>query len=122
MSPINFDALQVKYPDYAPVWEALRRWFATNSPKRYVELAVLLRALSQVEAPDLVLALDAMIESGMLKTAYRVKAPGGYLLEGEYEEPDQIPAKLPDRDYSHFIRRGEGDLVSGYRWEPTDAA
>lgn len=58
----------------------------------------------------------------MLATAYRVKLPGGYLLEGEYDRPDKIPRWLPDRDHNHEINTDEADIVSGYRWEPIGAA
>src|SRR5262245_9772468 len=122
MSQINFDTLQTDHPDYAAAWAALRSWFAQNWRKQYVELSVILRALPQVNRRDLVLAIDAMVEAGMLAMAYRVKAPGGYLLEGEYEEPDKIPEELPDRDYSGMVRTAESDIVNGYRWEPAHAS
>lgn len=122
MSPINFDLLQAEYPDFADVWAALRGWFAKNAKKKYIELTVLLRALPQVDRLRLILGLQAMIDSGMLEVAYRVKAPGGYLLEGDYEEPTRIPAELWDIDGSGLIRKDESDIVSGYRWESTDAA
>ena len=123
MSPINFDILQADYPEHAAAWAALRAWFARNLRKRYIELTVLVRALKeQVDAVALIPALRLMIGRGMLAVAYRVKAPGGYLLEDEFDEPDKIPDELWDRDCSHKIPIKEGDLVSGYRWEPTDAA
>ena len=121
MSPIDFDFLQAEHPEFADIWPELRRWFSRNWRKQYVELSVLLRALPHLDRRDLILAIQTMIERGMLSMAYRVKAPGGYLLEGEYEEPDQIPKELPDRDYSGSIRTAEGDIVSGYRWEPAGA-
>ena len=122
MLPINFDILQADYPEYAPMWVALRRWFDANWRKRYIELSVLVRALPEVESIDLLLAIRKMIDRGMIATAYRVKAPGGSLLEGDFEEPDKIPRKLWDRDHSRRVSTAEGDLVSGYRWEVVDAA
>jgi hypothetical protein len=122
MSPINFDILQADYPEHANAWAALRAWFARNSHKRYVELTVLVRALKgQVDAVAVITALRLMIERGMLAVAYRIKAPGGYLLEDEFDEPDKIPDELWDRDSSRKIPIEEGELVSGYRWEPSDA-
>lgn len=122
MSPIDFDTLLADYPEYAAEWRALRGWFHSNWRKRYVELPVLLRALPESNRRDLVFALDAMVESGMLATAYRIRSPGGDLLEGEYDEPDQIPEELWERDYSRKVSRGEGDLVSGLRWMSSDVA
>jgi hypothetical protein len=119
MSPINFDILQADYPEYAAVWAALREWFDRNWRKQYVELTVLVRALKDVEPTDLLAALHIMIRQGMLAVAYRVKAPGGYLLEEEFDEPDQIPDEVWDRDSSRKIPADETELVSGYRWEPT---
>jgi hypothetical protein len=122
MSPINFDILQSEYPEFEAVWPMLRTWFDKNWRKRYVELSVLLRALPQLDRLDLVLAIQAMIDRGMLATAYKVKSPGGDLLEGEFDQPDKVPPRLPDRDYSRYINTDEADIVSGYRWEPVGAA
>lgn len=122
MSRIDFDTLQADFPEFRDVWSALRRWFDRNQSRRYVELSALLRALPEVEKLDIILAVHTMTERGMLVTAYRVKAPGGYLLEGDFDEPDQIPDSLPDRDFSGYIPTAESDIVTGVRWEFTGAA
>lgn len=122
MLPINFDILRAEYPEYAAEWKSLREWFTRNWRKRYVELSVLARALPELDRLALVQAIQAMVDNSMLAVAFRVKAPGGYLLEGEFEGLDQIPPELPDRDYSGHVDTAEADVVSGYRWETTDAA
>lgn len=121
MSPINFDSLRAEHPEYADVWSALQRWFRNNSRKEFAELSVLLRALLGIDRMELVLALQHMVDSGMMEITYRLKAPDGHLLEGEYPEPDLVPAELMDRDYSGYVRREDGTVVSGYRWETADA-
>ena len=122
MSPINFDTLQSEHPEFAAVWSALRRWFDSNWRNRYVELSVLLRALPEVDRLDLVLAIQTMIDQGMLATAYKVRSPSGDLLEGEFDLPDEVPDRLPERDYSRYVDTDEADIVSGYRWEPVGAS
>jgi hypothetical protein len=122
MSQINFDRLQADLPEYGAVWSALRTWFASNWRRRYAELSVLLRAVKAVNPIEVVFALEHMVQRGMLRVAYRVKAPGGYLLEESFPEPDKIPEKLWDRDGSRQIPTAEGDIVSGFGWEPADAA
>lgn len=123
MSPINFDVLQDSYPDLADVWDALRSWFARHGRWQYVDLPLLLRGMPpHIDRVRLIVGLQGMIDQGMLATAYRVKAPNGELLEGDFDEPDQIPPELPSRDYSELIRTADGDIVSGYRWGPSDAA
>ena len=123
MSPINFGILRADHPEFVDVWPKLQSWFDKNCRKRYVELSVLLRALSGVDRLRAVLAIQKMIESGMLAVAYKAKTPDGDLLEGEYDWPDEVPDRLPSRDYSHFIDTDETDIVSGYRWEePVGAA
>jgi len=114
--------LRAKYPEYEAEWKALEEWFGRNWRKRYVELSTLLRALSMIDRFGLVLAIQTMVDEDMLETAYRVKAPGGYLLEDDFPEPDKIPSELPDRDFSGYIKTADADIVSGYRWEPSDAA
>lgn len=122
MSPINFATLRDDYPEYGAVWPQLKTWFEKNRRKQYVELSVLLRALRDVQKMDVIMALHAMIHEGMLTTAYKFRAPDGDLLEGEFEEPDQIPKELPSRDYSHFVPTDSGDIVSGYKWDPALAS
>ena len=122
MSPINFDHLLTEYPEYADCWTALRDWFDSNSRKRYVELSVLVRSLRNLDKIKLILAINTMVEEDMLKMAYRVKAPDGDLLEKDFDRPDIIPKELPDRSFSGRVRTEEADIVSGYRWEPADAA
>jgi len=114
--------LQTDHPEYAAEWRALAGWFANNWRKQYVELSLLLRALKEIDRLKLVLAIDAMVDSGMLTMSYRIRSPEGDLLEGDFDEPDQIPEKLWSRDSSHLIPRNEGDLVSGFRWGSADAA
>src|SRR5262245_12520805 len=115
MSPINFGLLLADYPEHATIWAALRGWFDRNWRKQYVELTVLARALKgSVEPTAMVAAIRIMIARGMLAVAWRVKAPGGYLLEGDFDEPDQIPDEMWDRDSSRKLPIDEGELVSGY--------
>ena len=122
MSPINFDILRAEYPEYGEIWPRLQRWFKKNWRKKYVELSVLLRAIPDVNKMDLIMAIHAMIEDGMLATAYKFRAPDGDLLDGEFEEPDQVPKELPSRDYSHWVPTDSGDIVSGYKWDPALAS
>lgn len=122
MAPINFGILLADYPEYANEWKALKGWFDRNPGVQYVELSVLLRALPAADQYRLVLAIQTMVERGMLELSYRVKAPGGYLLEGEFSEPDEIPARLPDRDFRRYIQTAESDIVSWYRWASADAS
>jgi hypothetical protein len=122
MLPIDFDRLQSDLPEYEAVWAALRVWFSKNWRKKYVELAVLQRAFPGVDKVDLVLAISEMISRRMLASAYRVKAPGGYLLEGDFDEPDKIPKELPDRDSSGNVQTDEADIVTGYKWESARAS
>ncbi len=119
---IDFAALESGYPEYSNVWPVLRKWFSDNWSKQYVELSVLLRTVSKADHLDAILAIQTMVENGLLEMAYRVRAPGGYLLEKDFGGPDEIPDELPDRDHAGSIKTAEADVVSGYRWGPADAA
>ena len=122
MSPIDFDLLQDKLPQYSGVWPLLRDWFASNSRKQFAELKIFARNVPANLHPELAFAIAAMVDLGYLTPAYRVRAPGGYLLEGEFESVENIPSELPDRDFSSIIRTSESDLVTGFRWKASDAA
>ncbi|WP_149113757.1 hypothetical protein [Limnoglobus roseus] len=82
---------------------------------------MLLRALPRVNRAELIVALQLLVDNGMMEITYRLKAPEGHLLEGEFEEPDLVPDKLMDRDYSGYVLKKDGTVVSGYRWETSGA-
>jgi hypothetical protein len=99
---MKFNELEAEFPNYKSVWE----WFVKNEKKRFVEASLLLSSE----------AIEILINRGMISKVYRAKAPGGYLLEGEYTSEDQFPKKLWDRDHSHRIPVSECEIVLGYRW------
>lgn len=121
---IDFDKLTADHPEYAKVWPPLREWFrASDEMQRsgsyyrsgYVGLATLCTCLDdRVEKLDLVMALNTMVDEGMLRVVYRVRCSNGFhvLSDEEYAEPDLIPNHLLTPDC---------DLVAGFRWEMAKA-
>ena len=122
MSPINFDNLLSDYPDYGEVWVVLKRWFVQNRKKRFVETAILASSVSGVTPLDLVNALLLMQQSHMVHVSLRVKSPDGVLLDGDFDTIQDVPEELPDRFGSHKVRTGEGDVVTGVKWDTVHGA
>jgi hypothetical protein len=117
MLPVNFDTLAAEYPELRPVWAALRDWFSRHGLKRYAELELMKNAAPAVNPFVFLDALRAMMAAGMLEKAYKVRAPSGDFLEGEYRSRTEIPETLPDRLHRYTINTDQAEVIPGYRWE-----
>jgi hypothetical protein len=117
--PADFDALHLKYPDHSREWEVLRDWFTTNASKKFVEPMMIHRMLGKVVRDlDFDGSLLLMATDGLIKPVLRVKSPDGVLLEGDWQDGEKIPRRLPDRSCTHtFDVREECEVVAGYAFK-----
>lgn len=46
----------------------------------------------------------------MKKSVYKVKTPSGVFADGEWDDPSQIPPKLPDR-FEHYFETAEAEIL-----------
>jgi hypothetical protein len=121
MSPSIFDTLANKWPDLRQAWPSLRGWFELHPHIKFVDVRQLARELPKVPDQELALALTAMAKLGVLRSVYRYVAPGGVLLDEEFDSPEQVPDKLPDRFHTQYFDTSEGDIIPGYRVESNGA-
>ena len=115
MKPINFDELMSDFPHQVPVWLALMHWFATAGESGYVDLVSLYRAIPTVNPIALIEALNEMVQVGVLERVWKLRAPSGELLPGEWRSWRELPVLGPA--YTGLL--ASSVLVSGFRWGPT---
>jgi 2-oxoisovalerate dehydrogenase E1 component alpha subunit len=116
----DFTRLLLGHPEYEVEWGALGTWFLVNRGHSWIDLRTLLNALPGLDRRKLVLAIEIMIEEGMLAPFYRLHSPSGEWIEGEYSEPDQIPAEIPDLPRNRRLSRRDVDLATCLRWGRAD--
>ena len=70
----------------------------------------LARSLSDVDSYTLASALSLLVKSGVLRQVYVVVTPSGSLADGEYDDPRQIPERIPDR-FNHYFDTLEAEII-----------
>jgi hypothetical protein len=110
MLPTNFDFLTVERPDLGPTLHRLRDWVQTHRDWNVLDPRELARSLSDVDSFTLASALALLVESGLLRQVYVVVTPSGVLADGEYDDPRQIPKRVPDR-FNHYFDTLEAEII-----------
>jgi hypothetical protein len=68
----------------------------------------------QVESKALAEALMLLVDAGVLKRVYKVTTPTGSLTEESFDDPREIPEKLPDT-WNHSFETAESDIVPVFK-------
>lgn len=113
MSPINFDVLISKYPESKRALRKLASWLNEHEDARTIYLRQLAREVP-VDQMALADALSILVEAGVLRRVYKVTTPSGVLADAEFDDPREIPDKLPDR-MEHYFDTAESDVVPVFK-------
>ena len=89
---IDFDRLSLERPDLAGTWNALKNWFAEQSPELFFKVRQIATEVS-VETMPLVEAIMVLQSQGLIRTIYRVEDVTG-ILPDNYSSPLEIPDHL----------------------------
>ncbi|MDB5352131.1 MAG: hypothetical protein JWN86_3378 [Planctomycetota bacterium] len=115
MSSINFADLRHRHPRLTNAFDVLEAWRAANRWTRHIEPCRILGSDPDVDVFELSVALNTMVNEGLLKRSFGVRAPDRTLaMEGFFDAPGEIPSKLHSGSDGEFVR-GEGELVQVYR-------
>ena len=115
MSLINFDTSARERPELAAAWEALKAWVARHPKTLFIDLYRLGRELPKVDATQLMRALHFLEEKGAVRNAIRLKGPEGVLLDGDYQDVEQVPELVWDRSHTHKVRRDDCEVIFGFQ-------
>jgi hypothetical protein len=110
MSQINFEALAKQHPEYKRALRKLDSWLTGHPALRVINPKLLAKEISGVDKAELAAALMLLEQAGHLKRVYKVLTPSGVLAEGEFQDPAEIPKRLPDR-FENYFDTAEADVL-----------
>lgn len=102
MLPTNFGTLADKHSELRPVLGKLREWVENHADWSVLDPRILARDLRDVDPFLLSLVLGELVKIGLYRRVYMVETPSGVLADGEYDDPRNIPHRVPDRSYNYF--------------------
>ncbi len=114
MSQINFDNLINKHPQISWAIQKLQVWVQSKDDLFFIDPKDLAREVRSVDALSLLAVLSLLVQEGELKIVYKVLTPSGTFTDGEYEDPSEVPDRLPDR-FNRYFETSEFDTVPIYR-------
>ena len=109
MSQVNFDALASEHPESRRALGKLEAWLNRHRDARVIYPQLLAREVSE-DPLALVVALELLVDAKLLRRVYKVTTPNGVLTDDEFDDPREIPSKLPDRRNRYFDT-AESDVV-----------
>jgi hypothetical protein len=109
MSRISFDTLISEHPESKRALRKLQGWMKEHQDAEVIYPSVLGRELSGIDAVALAKALMLLEKAGILRRVYKVEERG-VLTDAEFDDPRDIPEKLPGRGTEYF-ETAESEIV-----------
>ena len=114
MSQINFADLAKQNPRLSGTLRAIDVWLEEHRSNAEVDPRILGSQLSNVDAIDIAQSLLLLLRAGYLTRVYKVLTPSGVYADGEFDDPTQIPERLPDR-FHHSFETAEADIIPVFK-------
>src|SRR5687768_1837797 len=115
MSSINFAALRAEHPEMGTALAALESWIHENPHASFLDPRQLSLDLQPFSIRDLVQALGLLVQHGDVVPRFVVVSPNGIILDNEYETPDEIPEKVPNRTFDHYFKVRKENILPIYK-------
>jgi hypothetical protein len=113
MSQINFDKLAADPHKYEDLARKILGWLR-KTKLATIDPRILAREWPRADKVDLAIALELLVKVGALQRVYKVLTPDGVLADGEFEDPREIPEKLPDR-FHHYFETADSDVIPVFK-------
>jgi hypothetical protein len=110
MSQVNFDNLISKHGHSKRALRQLENWINEHADVRVLNPSTLAREIKGVDPVSLTEALMILVKAGELRRVYKVTTPSGTLADREFDDPREIPDRLPDR-FEHYFDTSESDVI-----------
>jgi hypothetical protein len=108
----NFEQFE-RDPESRRTSESLRHWLSTHQ-RHTIEPRRLARELPNISPSQLAIALQLLVKDGVLRQVYKVRTPSGVLADEEFDDPRNVPERLPDR-FDHYFDTSEADIVPVFK-------
>jgi hypothetical protein len=109
MLPANFANLIGNHPNDARALRVILEWIYQHDGIQVIYPSVLSRETS-LDPVSIAKGLSILAKEGLLRRVYKVTTPTGVLADEEFNDPRDIPPRLPDR-FNHYFSTAESDVV-----------
>ena len=113
MSRVNLEHLISEHPESESALRKLESWLNKRRTPDDITPRELARNVP-VEPAALAAALGLLVQAGILRRVYRVQKPNGVMLPREFNDPREIPDRLPDRR-EQYIDTSDADVVPVFK-------
>lgn len=111
MLPSNFDSLTADRPELTESFSRLAKLINEHPNWNEINPREIRKFLGHnVDKWQMANALDYLVERGWLHQVYVVITPSGVMANDEFEDPSDIPERLPDR-FNQYFDTAEADVV-----------
>jgi hypothetical protein len=100
-------------PEYKAILNRLERWLGTQHHLT-IDPRTLAREWPDVRTEQLAVALQLLVQSGVLRQVFKVLTPNGVLVDAEFDDPRAIPDRVSDR-FNHYFDTAEADIVPVFK-------
>lgn len=109
MLPSSFEHIAEEHPELRTVLGRISQWIRAHQDWNVLDTRILARDLADVDALLLAAALH-VLSTGPFRRAYMITTPSGVLFEEQFDDPRQIPDRVPDR-FNRYFDTAESDIV-----------
>lgn len=113
MSRVNLDRLISEHPENRRALRTLEIWLNKRGSPKDITPRDLARNVP-VEPSELAAALGLLVQAGILRRVYRVQKPNGVMLPSEFNDPRDIPGRLPDRR-EQYVDTSDADVIPVFK-------
>jgi hypothetical protein len=114
MLQTNFGTLADEKPGLRPAVQRLKDWVDHHQDWSVLDPRIVAEDLRDVDPLLLTALFWELVNKGFYRRVFMVVTPSGVLADGEYDDPRQIPEKVPDR-FHHYFRPDETDIVPVFK-------
>lgn len=114
MSRINATVLKKAPVEFRPELQKVRQWINKRKHVDFIDPGQIYREIEGIDLVKLALSLHYLAQNHCLRQIYRVQAPNGTLLEGDYESPAEIPSSVLAKFRRESKVNGSADIVTGF--------
>lgn len=111
MLPNNFDFLASDMPELKPAVARLSEWVRQHRDWNIIDPRLVHQEIRDIDPFLLSFVLKELVKRGMFRQVYRILTPSGVFAEGDYDDPNNIPARLPS-GFDEYFNRDDGAIVS----------
>jgi hypothetical protein len=110
MLPTNFDFLANENPELKTAVIRLGEWVRKHKDWNVIDPGAVSREIKDVDPFLLSYTLHLLVVKGLFRQVYMIMTPSGVLADGQYDDPNKIPKRVPN-GFDESFDRDDGVIV-----------